>query len=118
MKNKEKYANEIVELSITDGSAFAVDKNIGIPIKCGELLCGNCAFNKTGAICSELRKQWAEAEYKEPITAETVNDEFRTFCGRRKCKDCEYSSTRFVMDCAIRFVFDNYNVTEKGAEND
>ena len=118
MKNKEKYANEIIEIAITGHSAFAVNKITGEMVRCSLIRCSDCLFNKTGQSCDDLCKGWAEAEYKEPLSAKAVTDELRRFCGSRKCRDCKYSSSANTTECHIRYVFDNYKVTEKVAENE
>lgn len=62
MKNKEKFAKEIVEI-VFDGSDIAVDKATGKPVHCENIGCHDCMFN--GKICSTALKEWAESEYIE-----------------------------------------------------
>ncbi len=62
MKNKEKFAKEIVEI-VFDGSDIAVDKATGEPVHCENIGCPDCMFN--GKICSTALKEWAESEYIE-----------------------------------------------------
>lgn len=62
MKNKEKFAKEIVEIAC-DGQSFAVDKN-GEIVKCNILPCAECIFNCSD--CTRKIKKWAESEYEEP----------------------------------------------------
>lgn len=64
MKNKEKYAKEIVELAC-NGRNVAVCKSTGKPIDCLDIVCSKCSF-AVGS-CTESRKEWAESEYIEPV---------------------------------------------------
>lgn len=47
MKNKEKYAKEIVELACNE-SDIAVSKATGNPIDCNIIKCDCCVFHKGG----------------------------------------------------------------------
>lgn len=118
MKNKEKFASEIVEIAISGCSSFAVSKRTGTPEKCSKLTCENCAFNKTDKTCNELCREWAESEYKEPLSAKTITNAYFKYCRELNCSDCKYSNRRTSEECAINFVVDNYNVTEKGKDNE
>ena len=63
MKNKEKYAKEIVDIVI-DECHFALNED-GKIASCCDTKCMNCLFNvKQG--CNVERTAWANAEYKEP----------------------------------------------------
>lgn len=63
MKNKEKYAKEILEIACS-GSKIAIDKNTGKICACGLLKCRDCIFDKR--YCAETLKHWCESEYIEP----------------------------------------------------
>ena len=67
MKNKEKYAKEIIELAC-NGSNIAVNKVTGKPVKCSECDCTQCMFYENGN-CEDsdfgLLSEWAESEYIE-----------------------------------------------------
>lgn len=68
MKNKEKFANEIIELAI-QGLRFGVDKssNRVAPcnsIQCNSIRCVDCLFHGVSS-CSQKTFEWANAEYKE-----------------------------------------------------
>ena len=70
MKNKEKYAKEIIELAC-NGSNIAVNKVTGKPVKCSECDCNQCMFCEDGN-CEDsdfgLLSEWAESEYiKKPV---------------------------------------------------
>ena len=62
MKNKEKFAKEIVEIACDRGSV-AVSKAIGEPVYCNEINCRDCLLN-TGD-CGNALRRWAESEYIE-----------------------------------------------------
>ena len=65
MKNKEKYAKEIVELAC-DGSSIAVDKHTSKAVSCGRCDCDKCMFCVDDS-CKiyDLLSKWAESEYTE-----------------------------------------------------
>ena len=62
MKNKEKFAKEIVEIACS-GEKLAVSS--GVIRKCYGLSCYKCSFYRDGIECDEMRKTWAESEYVE-----------------------------------------------------
>lgn len=62
MKNKEKYAKEIIEIACR-GDDFAFDKNSHMVASCGCVNCSDCLFYKSG--CVEERTKWSESEYVE-----------------------------------------------------
>lgn len=63
MKNKEKFAKEIVELAC-NGEGIAVNKHSGMVFPCNNIPCSNCLFDND-YYCEEERKKWAESEYIE-----------------------------------------------------
>ena len=65
MKNKEKYAKEIVEIAC-DGNGIAVDKRTGIVCLCNYISCSNCLFDDNH-YCDKGRRKWAESEYIEKL---------------------------------------------------
>ena len=62
MKNKEKFAKEIVEIAVTGTSVAMRD---GVLRECRGLCCSQCDFI-SGGKCDEKIKEWAESEYIEP----------------------------------------------------
>ena len=66
MKNKEKYAKEIVELACNE-SDIAVSKATGNPIDCRIIECDCCALYEGGTYnddtCRGALRKWAESEY-------------------------------------------------------
>lgn len=63
MKNKEKYAKEIVEIACNRG-LIAIEKRTGKLRPCIELPCSDCMFGKIWN-CAEATRKWAESEYIE-----------------------------------------------------
>lgn len=62
MKNKEKYAKEILEIACSGGS-IAVTKECRRIVPCDSIYCVTCLFCDTD--CKENVKEWAESEYIE-----------------------------------------------------
>ena len=73
MKNKEKYAKEIIDIAC-NGRDVAVCKSTGKPIDCVDIVCSKCSF-AVGS-CTELRKEWAESEYIEKPVISKRDREF------------------------------------------
>lgn len=67
MTNREKYAEQILDIAVT-GHSIAVDKK-GNFYKCNELECEDCIFSRVergDPSCQEKTKEWSEQEYVEP----------------------------------------------------
>ena len=62
MKNKEKYAKEIIEIAC-DGDSVAIASNTGKLMRCGDIKCPECLFSF--ANCENDIREWAESEYIE-----------------------------------------------------
>lgn len=63
MKNKEKYAKEIIEIACKYG---AVNERTGELKGCSEIICEHCLFRERGiSRCKEKMKEWIESEYIE-----------------------------------------------------
>lgn len=67
MKNKEKYAKEIIEAAIR-AERIGVNKYTAEIKYCYEMSCRDCLFSgaQEKGICGRALKEWANAEYKEP----------------------------------------------------
>ena len=74
MKNKEKYAKEIIEIAC-DGNGIAVDKHSETVDSCLCISCSNCLFNDNKD-CDKGRREWAESEYTEK---QVISKRDRTF---------------------------------------
>ena len=65
MKNREKYADQILDIACS-GNRVAVRKSDKRLMPCSEIGCTDCCFGfYTG--CDEATKKWAESEYIEPV---------------------------------------------------
>lgn len=64
MKNKEKYAKEILEIACSGGS-IAIIKKSGHIVPCNGAICSLCLFR--GYDCEEKTREWAESEYIEKL---------------------------------------------------
>lgn len=74
MKNKEKYANEIVEVAIKN-DMVSVDKQTGKILSCFGADCEKCLFFQPGSrpfTCRGMFSSWANAEYEEPTSREEI----------------------------------------------
>ena len=60
MKNKEKYAKEIVEISVK-GNPFGFHKYLNWVESCNSLQCKECLFDGQ-RLCKGTRWEWANAE--------------------------------------------------------
>ena len=63
MKNKEKYAEQIVDIACK-GESFGVEKSTGLPMCCSDLICAECLLDGVSS-CRGGLKEWAESEYVE-----------------------------------------------------
>lgn len=64
MKNREKYAEELLNVACT-GKKVAIDKRTMQIRSCEGLSCGHCLFSGCGD-CDMKLAEWAESEYVEP----------------------------------------------------
>lgn len=62
MKNKEKYAKEIIEIACS-GDSIAVIKKSGHIVSCNGVECNLCLFDDGD--CRKKTREWAESEYIE-----------------------------------------------------
>ena len=65
MKNKEKFAKEIVNIACSRYS-IAFDKEANKLTAWKNTPCGKCAFYSSSSSCADKCKEWSESEYKEP----------------------------------------------------
>ena len=75
MKNKEKYAKEIVELAC-DGNRIAIVRQTGEFRSCYETQCRECLFHSDTERCKEKAREWAEDEYIEKPVISKLDREF------------------------------------------
>lgn len=77
MKNKEKFAKEIVDAVTSGGYGFGFNKSSGEIRRCNEVACNECLFYGLDGIdkCSEVKKDWADSEYIEkPVISKKDRD--------------------------------------------
>lgn len=81
MKNKERYAKEIVELAC-DGNRIAVDRQTGELRSCYETPCIECLFHSSDTErCRERIRKWAESEYIEKPEIDKKDRVFLEYLG-------------------------------------
>lgn len=73
MKNREKYAEELINVACA-GKRIAIDKQTMQIRGCEGLSCGNCLFSCGD--CDTKLAEWAESEYVEPVK---ISKRDRTF---------------------------------------
>lgn len=74
MKNKERYAKEIVEIACK-GHDFRVDKNTNEVADCCDAPCTACLFLEMED-CDKARREWAESEYIEKSVISKKDKDF------------------------------------------
>lgn len=77
MTNREKYAEEILDIAC-NGGGLAVLKTTGKPESCDKICCSDCKFNLLKD-CSENVKKWANAEYIENLKISKRDKEFLNY---------------------------------------
>ena len=66
MKNREKFAKEIMDIACA-GHSIAFDKEDNKLTACNKINCGECAFCSSSTTnCLDKIKEWCESEYVEP----------------------------------------------------
>lgn len=78
MKNKEKYAKEIVEIACS-GNSIAIIRESGRIAPCYGTPCIECLFN--GVKCKERTREWAESEYIEKPVISKRDKAFLEYIG-------------------------------------
>lgn len=66
MKNKEKFAKEIVELAC-NGEGIAVNKHSGMVFPCNNIPCSNCLFDND-YYCEEERKKMGRVRVHRKVS--------------------------------------------------
>lgn len=69
MKNIEKYNDKIIDLALS-GKRLGINKRTLVPCDCDGINCHNCAAFGSESSCETYRREWADAEYKEPCPFE------------------------------------------------
>ena len=79
MKNKERYAKEIIEIACS-GSSIAITKESGCVVSCRETFCIDCLFCHDD--CKQKVKEWAEQEYIEKPVISKMDRAFLECIGK------------------------------------
>ena len=111
MTNYEMHKEEFEKLLLKNGvvSFSVVGDNIQ---DCVTTNCCDCIFLKADS-CRMARAEWLSKEYEEPITAETLDNNFRAFCGKScRCAICELHGKEAGGKCKFAWLLKNYNVTK------
>ena len=80
MKNKEKFAKEILEIAC-GGDSIAVIKKSGHIASCNNTDCNLCLFRDSD--CRKETRQWAESEYIEKPVISKRDREFLEYIDTR-----------------------------------
>lgn len=65
MKNREKFAEQIIDIALSGGS-IAINMETGKPCDCNKIECADCNLCSKLGKWSDAIKEWAEKEYEEP----------------------------------------------------
>ena len=84
MKNREKFAKEILDIACK-GSKIAVKHNSDIPCVCSNIECEECLFDLYDD-CEEGIENWCESEYVEKHTITSKEKAFLDIL----VPDCKY----------------------------
>lgn len=117
MKNKEKYAKEIIEIAC-DCCILAVNKNTGKPEKCSVLDCDKCLFLRDKIGCDSRKKlrEWAESEYLEkPVISkrdraflEYLRDNFKTIARDENGTICVFTGRAEKSEVRGAFIYNGF----------
>lgn len=83
MKNREKFAKEILDIACS-GRSIAVTKENKI-VYCSDILCKSCMFDSCGKYigrsqaCLDRLREWSESEYVEKPTITSKEKAFSWF---------------------------------------
>lgn len=80
MKNKEKYAKEIMDIACS-GNRIAVMKGSGRIVPCDGVLCSVCLFCSS-IDCRKNIKDWSESEYIEKQVISKRDRAFLEYLGK------------------------------------
>lgn len=115
MKNKEKFAKEIIEVACS-GYCFGINKCTNEVVPCNCIRCCKCMFNDNKD-CIKRRKDWAESEYIEkPVISkrdkaflEYLGEEYKFIARDDNGELCTYLSAPIKsLDCACWDVDNGY----------
>ena len=62
MKNREKYADKIIDIAVRSKLALKDGK----PVTCSSMRCSECGFFSPDHTCGFKARKWLDSEYVEP----------------------------------------------------
>ena len=80
MKNREKFAKEILDIACS-GRSIAVTKDNKV-VYCSDIPCESCMFDSCGKhigrvqVCLDRLREWSESEYVEKPTITSIEKNF------------------------------------------
>ena len=130
MKNREKFAKEILDIAC-NGATIAVTQENKV-VCCGDINCSQCLFGKKDNYVyycdDEKRMQWSESEYVEKPTitsreknfldlllpkwkyiARDSNNELYIYNEKPERRDCDWYSNDGICRISTRFFGDMFN---------
>lgn len=63
MKNREKYADEIIDIAVRSRLALKDGK----PFPCASMKCSECGFHSADFVCNRKSYEWLDSEYVAPL---------------------------------------------------
>lgn len=103
MKNREKFAKEILDIACSDRS-IAVTKDNKV-VCCADINCESCMFDNCikhigrSRSCSDRLREWSESEYIEKLTITSKEKNFLDAL----LSDCKYIARDFNNDLYIYY---------------
>lgn len=79
MKNKEKFANKIIDFACTRDNITVNIK--GEVVGCCSIQCKDCKFYEEGKDCEVAIREWLEKEYIEPLKISKKDKTFLEYIG-------------------------------------
>ena len=117
MKNKERYAKEIIEMACS-GNSIAVDKQSKKLVSCNSIPCRKCLFyiSDDGCCDNNGKREWAEQEYIEkPVISkrdkaflEYIGEEYKFVARDENGGLFAYKTQPRKMEVRWTWVCDNY----------
>ena len=113
MKNREKFAKEILDIACS-GRSIAVTKDNKV-VYCSDIPCESCMFNSCGKhigraqVCLDRLREWSESEYVEKPTITSRERDFLYVL----LSNCKYIARDFNNDLYIYYNEPRHNSMNK-----
>ncbi len=127
MLNRDKYAQEIVSITLKGGHIAIIDDK---PVMCDGIDCGNCIREDGNWECDEDRRilqAWANSEYKEKVLTKEEKDYLSAVIKPFKDKvqyiakysyASEWITIKIIDDSKLNFPFFERGTMYKGMKED